>query len=296
MDNVSTPKDSRFNVYTTLAVGILAISTGAIFVKLADAPSLVIAAYRVGIASVILIPIAVLKARHELQDMSASDWKTALLAGFFLSLHFAAWVASLKFTSVANSVVLVNMSPIWVGIFAPFITNEKMKPMVLVSILLSVSGALVIGLGDYALAENVLWGDCLALAGGFCTAGYLLMGRRLRQKLSLIAYVSVCYGSAAFILWSLVLLFDMQIWGFSNQTIAAFFSMALLPQLIGHSSYNWALRYFSTGFVAVSLLGEPIGSTFLAYIIFHEGLTVMKVIGGIIIMVAIYMAARSEGR
>ena len=296
MDNASTLKNSRFNVYTALTIGILAISTGAIFVKLADAPSLVIAAYRVGIASVILIPIAVLTVRHELQDMSASDWRFALLAGFFLSLHFAAWVASLKFTSVANSVVLVNTSPIWVGIFAPFITNEKMKPMVLVSILLSVSGAIVIGLGDYASRENALWGDCLALAGGVCTAGYLLMGRRLRQKLSLIAYVSVCYGCAAFILWILVLLFDMQIWGFSDQTVTAFFAMALFPQLIGHSSYNWALRYFSTGFVAVSLLGEPIGSTFLAYIIFHEGLTGMKVIGGIIIMGAIYMAARSENR
>ena len=296
MDNARTPNDSRINAYLALASGILAISTGAVLIRLADAPSLTIAAYRVGIAALILMPVAMHKARPEIRRLSATDWKIALLAGFFLAMHFATWVASLKFTSVANSVVLVNTSPIWVGIFAPVITREKIRTMMMMSILLSVLGTMVIGMGDYATGGKALWGDCLALTGGLYLAGYLLMGRRLRQKLSLIAYVSVCYGSAAMILWSVVLLMGIRAWGFSNQTVTALISMALVPQLIGHSCYNWALKYFSTGFVAVTLLGEPIGSVFLAYILLHEGLTAVKVIGGIFILAGICAAATSENR
>jgi drug/metabolite transporter (DMT)-like permease len=295
MDNAWKEKDYRINPTLALIGGVLAISTGAIFIRLAaDAPALVIAAYRVGIATLMILPISVFKARDELLNLSSAELKTASLAGFFLALHFAAWVSSLKFTSVANSVVLVNTSPLWVGIFAPLITKEKIKRPVLLSIFMSIFGAFVIGYGDYVSGSNALAGDFLALAGGFCMAGYLLMGRKLRQKLSLIAYVSVCYGSSAILLWSLVILLGFPIWGFSGQTVAAFFSMALFPQLIGHSCYNWALKYFSTSFIAISLLGEPVGSTFLAYMFFHEGLSLMKITGGVFILTAIYIVANSE--
>ena len=296
MDPAFSPRQARFNPYVALATGVTAISTGAILVRMADAPALVIAAYRVGLAALMLMPLAIYASRREIVALKASEWKIAVLSGLFLSLHFATWVASLKFTSVANSVVLVNTSPVWVGLFAPFVTGEKLRPIMLCSIALSLFGVVVIGIGDAPSENAALWGDVLALTGGLCAAGYLLMGRRLRQKLSLIAYVSVCYGSSACILWCIVIGLHLQIRGFSTQTVAAFFFMALFPQLIGHSCYNWALKYFSTGFVAVSLLGEPIGATFLAYILFHEGLTPMKVIGGVIIMAAIYLAAVSENR
>ena len=295
MDSTWKEKKSQINPYIALIGGVLAISTGAIFIRLADeAPALVIAAYRVGIATLMILPIALYKARDELLNLSIPDLKIALMAGLFLALHFAAWVSSLKYTSIANSVVLVNTSPLWVGIFAPFITKEKIKRLVVLSIFMSVFGAFIIGYGDYALENNALWGDFLALVGGFSMAGYLLMGRKLRQKLSLIVYISVCYGSSALILWFLVILLDFPVWGFSGQTVAAFFSMALFPQLIGHSCYNWALKYFSTSFIAVSLLGEPVGSILLAYVLFHEGLSFTKVIGGVFILSAIYLAASRE--
>jgi drug/metabolite transporter (DMT)-like permease len=295
MDSSLKEKKLPINPILSLFVGVLAISTGAILVRLAEeAPALVIAAYRVGIAAVIIFPIAFATARDELLNLSTSDLKIALIAGFFLAMHFAAWVSSLKYTSIANSVVLVNTSPLWVGIFAPVITKEKIKPMVVLSILISILGAAIIGYGDYSSESSALWGDFLALAGGFSMAGYLLMGKKLRHKLSLIAYVFVCYGSSAILLWSLVILLGLQLWGFSGQTVAAFFSMALFPQLLGHSCYNWALKYFSTGLVAVSLLGEPVGSIILAYVLFHEGLTVMKCIGGGFILTAIYLAASRE--
>lgn len=283
-----------FNPYLALLSGVLAVSTGAIFARLADAPALVIAAYRVGLATLVITPIALLKAREELLGLSRREILLAVLSGFFLALHFATWISSLNYTSVVNSVVLVNTNPLWVGLFTPFITKERIKPIVAVGILISVTGGIIIGAGDFATGGKALLGDFLALAGSVCVAVYLLLGRNLRRKLSLLAYIFVCYGSAAAILWAVVLIGQLPISGFSSNTYACFWAMALFTQLIGHSSYNWALRWFSAGLIAVSLLGEPIGSTILAYFIFDEGLTWFKFVGGGLILIAIYISAAGE--
>ena len=174
------------------------------------------------------------------------------------------------------------------------VLKEKIKGLTLVSILLSVLGCAIIGFGDIAGGDRALWGDFLALVGGLCMAGYLILGSRLRKKLSLLVYISICYGSAAIILWTVVLLMNLQISAFSSQTLWAIWGLAFISQIIGHSSYNWALRYCSTTLVALSFLGEPVGSTILAYILFREDLTLTKAIGGLIILAAIYMVAKSE--
>ena len=285
-----------FNPYLALIIGTMAVSTGAIFARLADAPSLVIAAYRVGIASLILAPITWCKARDEMVTLSKRDLKLAVLSGFFLALHFATWISSLEYTSVANSVVLVNTNPLWVGLLTPLIAKEKVKRAALISIVISVIGGAIIGYGDFATGGKALLGDGLALAGSLCAAVYLLLGRNLRRKLSLLPYIFICYGSAAVILWVIVLSLGLPISGFSTGTVAAFWGMALIAQIIGHSTYNWALKWLSAGLIAVSLLGEPIGSTILAYFLFDEGLTVYKIVGGGIILSAIYIAASSESR
>ncbi len=273
-----------------------AVSTGAIFARLADAPALVIAAYRLGLATLVLAPIAWWKAHDELLNLSARELKLGLISGLFLAMHFATWISSLNYTSVANSVILVNTNPLWVGLLTPLIAKERIQKLAVLSIIISVIGGLIIGLGDFATGTQALWGDGLALIGSICAAIYLLLGRNLRRKLSLLPYIFVCYGSAAVILWVIVLILNLPITGFSMDTVAAFWAMALISQLIGHTSYNWALKWFSASLIAVSLLGEPIGSTILAYFLFEEGLTWSKVIGGIIILSAIYIAASVENK
>jgi drug/metabolite transporter (DMT)-like permease len=282
------------NPYIVLAGGIIGVSTGAIFARLADAPALVTAAYRLGLASLILVPLAVWKVGDELRGLSARDIRLAVLSGFFLALHFATWISSLDYTAIANSVVLVNTIPLWVGLLTPLVARERIRKLTIVSIGFSVVGGAIIGYGDFATGGRALWGDLLALIGAFCAAIYLLLGRNLRRKVSLLAYVAVCYGSAAIFLWAVVLGLNLPITGYGSQTVAAFWAMALISQILGHSSYNWALKWFSPGFVAVALLGEPIGSTLLAYLIFNEGITWLKLFGGIFILVAIYIAARGE--
>lgn len=286
--------DQPFNPLVILILGIIGVSTGSIFARLADAPALVTAAYRVGLASLILVPLAAWKARDELRSLSFRDIRLAILSGFFLALHFATWISSLDYTAIANSVVLVNTIPLWVGLFTPLIAKDRLARATLVSIIISVGGGVIIGFGDFATGGRALLGDLLAVIGAICAAIYLLIGRNLRRKLSLISYVALCYGSAALFLWLVVLVLKLPLTGYSTQTVTAFWAMALISQIIGHTSYNWALKWFSAGFVAVALLGEPIGATIMAYIIFDEGLTWVKFIGGLFILSAIYIAAAGE--
>jgi drug/metabolite transporter (DMT)-like permease len=282
------------NPYLVLIFGVIGVSTGSIFARLADAPAIVTAAYRVGLATLILIPVAGWKARGELGNLSLHDIKLAVLSGLFLALHFATWISSLDYTAIANSVVLVNTIPLWVGLLTPLVSKDRIKRATVISIIISVIGGAIIGFGDFAIGGNALWGDFLAVVGAMCAAVYLLLGRNLRRKLSLLAYVVVCYGSAAVLLWLIVIFLDLPITAYSADTFAAFWAMALISQILGHSSYNWALKWFSTSFIAVALLGEPIGSTIMAYIIFKEGLTWTKFIGGLFILSAIYIAASGE--
>ena len=286
--------DLPINPLIILVFGIIGVSTGSIFARLADAPALVTAAYRVGLASLILIPLAAWKARDELRNLSFHDIRLAIVSGFFLALHFASWISSLDYTAIANSVVLVNTIPLWVGLLTPLIAKDRLTRATVISIIVSVIGGVIIGFGDFATGGQALLGDFLAVIGAICAAIYLLLGRNLRRQLSLLSYVAICYGSAALFLWLAVIALQLPVSGYSTQTVAAFWAMALVSQIIGHSSYNWALKWFSSGFVAVALLGEPIGATIMAYIIFNEGLTWTKFIGGLVILSAIYIATTGE--
>lgn len=264
--------------------------------RVADAPALVTAAYRVGIASLVLLPLVWFKAREELFDLRAKDLGLAILAGAFLALHFATWIASLDYTSVANSVILVNTNPVWVGLLTPLITHDRIRIATVGCIVLSVAGGVIIGWGDFATGGSALWGDALALMGSIFAAVYLLIGRNLRRRVNLLAYIFLCYGSAALFLWGAVAVSGQSVTGFSGATWGAFCGMALFSQLVGHTSYNWALKWISTSSVAVSLLGEPIGASLLAYLIFGEALTGPMFIGGGMILMAIYWVARDEGK
>jgi len=294
MMNRTQTSSPPINPVVVLTLGIFGVSTGAIFARLADAPALVTAAYRLGLASLILIPLAAWRARDELRSLSLREYKLAIVSGFFLSLHFAAWISSLDYTAIANSVVLVNTIPLWVGLLTPLISKDRLTKATIVSIIVSVIGGGIIGLGDFATGSQALLGDLLAVVGAICAAVYLLLGRSLRPRLSLLSYVAICYGSAAAFLWLAVFALQLPASGYSTATVAAFWGMALVSQIIGHSSYNWALKWFSSSLVAVALLGEPIGSTIMAYLIFGEGLTWSKFIGGMFILSAIYIAAASE--
>jgi len=293
-----------------LFVGILAVSTASIMIRFAqrEAPSLAIAAWRLSLAALVLAPFALSRRRAELTSLTHKERLLAVFSGLFLAIHFAAWISSLSFTSVASSVVLVSTAPLWVALLAPLFLKEPLPSVMLVGLLLALLGSAIVGVSDscawtsaglacpgldeFLRAKSFL-GDLLALVGAFSVAGYLLIGRGLRSRLSLLSYIFVVYGVAAVALLVVALLFGLPLFGFSPTTYLWLLGLALVPQLIGHTSYNWALAYLPAAFVSIVVLGEPVGSSILAYFILDEKITILKLIGALLILVGIYLAARA---
>lgn len=294
-----------------ILLGVLATATASIFIRYAqrDMPSLVIAAYRLSIASLVLTPIALTRHRTELRSLTRVELGLGLLSGVFLAIHFATWISSLRYTSVASSVVLVYTAPVWVALLTPVTLNEKFSRWAMVGLVLALLGSTIVGLSDTCTVEAgmircpsftefvhgaAFLGDLLALAGALAAAAYLLVGRRLRGKVSLVPYIFLAYGMGAIVLLAIMAAARETPLGYPPITYLWLVLLALLPQLVGHTVINWALRYLSAAFVAITMLGEPIGSTILALALLGETPSVVKVFGAILILLGIYIAARSE--
>jgi len=281
-----------FRLYTFLSIGIIAISTASIFIKLCDAPALVIATYRLILASLMLSPLT--GYRKPWRGWERMDLGWFFLSGLSLSLHFALWIGSLKYTSVASSVVLVTTHPIFVGVGGLLFLKERLGLNLIIGIAFSVLGSGLIGYGDMTLSREALTGDGLALLGAIAASGYLLVGRKMRKDQELFSYIFPVYSTAGLILILLSLIFRQSFYGYSASTYFYLFLLALVPQLIGHTTFNWALKYLPASIVAVAILGEPIGSTILAYFILGEGLTIWKVLGGISIFAGILIGLKKK--
>jgi len=265
-----------------------------VLIRLADAPSLVIAAYRLSLASLILAPLGLARAAPEFRALSHRDLVFAGLSGIFLAVHFAFWITSLSHTSVASSVVLVTINPIFVGIASHFLTGDRLTRETLIGIALAIAGAVIIGYGDWGIGWGAFWGDVLALLGALAVAGYYLIGRRLRRRVSLLAYASLAYVTAALVLLALAVANGDSLQGYSGQTYLMFILLALVPQLLGHTSLNWALRYVSATLVSIAVLGEPVGATILAYLVLGEVPTPPEIGGGALILAGVYIAFRAR--
>lgn len=300
----------RFPPLLVLFLGVLGISSGSILVRLAQGeamPSLVIAAWRLTLASAVLLPLALTRRRVELTQMSGAAWRLALLSGFMLALHFASWISSLAYTSVASSTVLVTTSPLWVGLMAPFLLGERLSRPLKIGIALAMVGSVLIGVADvvalvdgrfqfsltqFSSQPNPLLGNGLALIGAVAASFYLIIGRRLRPTMSLLSYTAVVYSTAALFLISFALAAGYSLLGYTLVAYFVMMLMALFPQLIGHSSYNWALGYLPAAYVAVAVIAEPIGATLLALILFQEIPNWLTLLGSTLLLGGIVYASR----
>jgi drug/metabolite transporter (DMT)-like permease len=281
-----------------LAIGILAVSTASIFIRYAqtEAPSLVIAAYRLSVASLVVAPIGCVFRRFELRTLRAAEWGWMLLSGVFLALHFATWVSSLEYTTVASSVVLVATSPLWVALAGWALLHERLTRTVIGGLVVAMIGVLVVSLSDAAqqAGSAPLLGNALALAGALMVAGYWLIGRKIRARLSLVPYVAVVYSLGAITLLVVTLSAQEALTGYTPIVFVWFVLLGLVPQLVGHSSFNWALARLPATSVAVATLGEPIGSTVLAYLLLDEAVTPLKALGAALILTGIVLCVRGQ--
>ncbi|GEJ56314.1 DMT family transporter [Anaeromyxobacter diazotrophicus] len=287
-----TPTPRR--VRAGLALGVLSVSWAAILVRLADAPALAVAAWRLVLAGAAALAFALLRRRAELGALDRRALGLLAGAGLALALHFATWVSSLRLTSVASSVALVTTQPVWVALLSRALLGERIAPRVAGGIALAVAGGAAMAGGDLALGPRALAGDALALAGAVAAALYFVAGRRVRARLSLGAYVGVVYPAAALGLLALALAAGTPLAGYGARTWAALALLAVVPQLLGHSLLNWSLRWLSGTFVAVTILAEPVMSTVLAIPVLGERPTATQLVGGLVLLGGVVLAASGE--
>jgi drug/metabolite transporter (DMT)-like permease len=304
---------SKPSHYLGLGLGLCAVSTASIVIRYAQAdgaPSLIIAAWRLTLASLILLPVVLWCYRAELRALTPRAWGLAFISGVFLGAHFATWISSLAYTTVASSVVIVSSSPLFVALISAAILREWPARAVMAGLTVALLGIVVIGAADLcqphgcpALAD--LWqgpaflGNLLALAGAIAAAAYYSLGRALRQgqagrpSMSLITYIFITYGTACLTLLATAFVARLPVTGYAPRVWLWFGLLAVVPQLLGHSSFNWALRYLPATYVSVAALGEPIGSTILAIFLLGEIPSPLKIAGGALILAGIFVASQS---
>lgn len=275
--------------FLVLAFALAGVSFGSIFVRLAAAPALAIALWRMTLASAVVVPAAVATGAAA-RRAGVRDWSLATAAGGLLALHFATWITSLQFTSVAASVLLVNTAPVFVALLL-WLTGQRPAARTWAAVALGVAGAIVIA-APASGERGSLLGNLLAIGGAVAMAAYLLLAREAQRGLPYLPYVAAAYGTAAAVLWAAVLWTGTDWRGFSPQTWAALAAMAAVSQLVGHGGYNWSLRHLHPAFVSIALTGEPVLASLLAWWLLDEPLTLRIAGGGVLVLAAIVVAAR----
>ncbi|MFV1858671.1 MAG: DMT family transporter [Anaerolineales bacterium] len=293
-------KASRPPVGAVLALAVLAASFSSIFIRFAqsEASSLVISAYRLAIATLLLSPILLFRYRGEVRSLGRTETRLSLVAGVFLALHLGTWVTSLEYTSVASSVVLVQTAPLMVAALSPLLLGEQISRRLMAGLLIATVGGVIVGISDACGAEGCLQldelfrgtailGDLLALAGAAAAAGYMIAGRRVRRSVSLVPYIGIAYGAAAVMLIVAAFFEGTPLFGFEPITYLWLVLLAVFPQLVAHTSYNWALGYVAAAVVALVLLSEPLAAGVLALLILNETPTIVRLVGGLLILIGI---------
>lgn len=291
--------DPRVSPRAGLLLAIVAVSAGAILVRLSDAPSSVAAFYRVLFTTLPLIPIAVWRYWDHFARITRRDLLFAVCSGIALALHFAAWFESLSWTSVAASVTLVQAQPVFVALGAWLLLRERVTSRMVVGILVTVIGMVSMSFGDFVggvrIGPRPLYGNTLALFGAVMAAGYVLAGRSLRQRLALVPYVVVVYSVCTVSLFAIVYAEGHALSGYPPREWAIFVGLAVGPGLFGHTVLNWVLGHLESSVVSVSLLGEPVGATILALVFLSEVPTPITIIGGAVVLTGIAITSSASG-
>ena len=279
----------RLKIAIVLIFGLAGLSFGSILVRFSqEAPPLVIAFYRMFWSLVILSPFCLLSKKR----ISAFqfDWRR-ILAGIALALHFAFWITSLSYTSVAVSVLLVNTSPVLVAVLSYLVFSERLTGTGMAGIILTICGSLLLVWGDLARIGDPK-GAMLALLGAFMLGIYLVAGKKIRHTSNLLEYVVPVYFIAAMVLGALVLIQGHPVFGYSGRTHIFLFLLGLVPQIMGHTSYNWAIRHISATLISIMIVMEPFLASIWAWWLLDEPVTLTIISGGILVAAGIIIVSR----
>jgi len=280
--------------FFALIIGVVAVSTSAIFVKLASSPAPIVATYRLVAAVLLMLPFVLFHKDSLLQvkQMTAKQWGLGILSGFFLASHFLLWFESLHYTSVASSTVLVSLQPLFSFIGGYLVYKERISGLGILGGIIAIGGCFIIGWGDFQFGGTALFGDFLALLGALTVTLYFLIGQHVRKSLSLRTYTFIVYAVSALFLLLYSVSASYPLTDFPASDWIWFLSLAVIPTFLGHSIFNWVIKWLSTTTISMSILGEAVGSSILAYFILGETITIPQWIGGSVILAGIYIFIR----
>lgn len=265
-----------------LAVSIIAISFAAVFVKMSSAPSSILSMYRLWIIVILMLPI-VWKKREEFRRIQARDWCFLIGSGFFLALHFLLWFASLKFTTVASSTIILALQPIVSLVGGFFLFKERTTSSAIATMGIAILGVMCIGWGDLGLSEQAVIGDILSFLSVIAVVGYLFIGQTTVKKVSHWIYSFTVFAFAGLFIAIYNVIMSVPFTGYSTWDWWIFILLAIVPTA-SHMINNWLLNYVNATTISMSILGEPVGASILAFFLLGEKLNVMQVIGSVLVL------------
>ncbi|RFU63703.1 DMT family transporter [Peribacillus glennii] len=289
-------QEPMFNPYLALAIGVASVSASAILVKFSTAPSAVIAFYRLLFSVCLTIPFLSSRNIHELLKLGKKDFCFSILAGVFLAFHFILWFESLDYTSVASSTVLVTLQPLFAFVGAFLFFKDRVSIRTILSGIIAIGGSIVIGWGDLQISGLALWGDVLALIACALVTGYLLFGQSVRKRISSVTYTFVVYTVSTVTLLLYVILTGESLAPYPAADWIYFVLLAVFPNLLGHSLFNWSLKWLSTTTISMAILMEPIGASILAYLLLGEKIVWTQGLGGFVIIAGLIMYLKNENK
>ena len=269
-----------------VAVGVLAVSAAAIFIRLAEAPAIALAFWRCALGAAVLVPPAIVRRDR---FPRGRELYVGVASGVALGAHFGFWISSLDYTSVAASVVLVSTQPVFVAILAYLLFGERTSPLSFAGILVALAGTAIIAV-DGTVGSAALLGNALALVGAVTVAIYVLIGRSSRTTggIGVLPYSIVVYSAAALTLLAAAIPFEVRLWGYSGETWFWIWAITLGPQIMGHTVFNWALRYVEASIISGTILAEPVVSALLAWLILSETPGVLTILGGAVVLAGLF--------
>ena len=273
-----------------ILAGTFFTSVSSIIIRFSEAPALVIAAYRMLFTCIMLFFPVYIKNRREFKSLQKNDYLLCIISGVFLALHFASWIQSIQMTTIANSTILVSCSPIFVAAINYFLLKERITGKMIVGIAMSLIGTVIIGMGSYqGNGTGMMLGNVLAFMGAIFVAGYLVIGGVVRKTVSAGVYVFIVYSVSALVLFLMCLASGTPVYPYPLREFVLFFLLAFFSSILGHTVYNYLMKYYSSTLISISTLMEPVFASLMAMLIFKEIPSAYTVLGGIIIIGGIYL-------
>ena len=276
-------------------LGVAGVSLSAVLVRWSTAPSLILVLYRVGMAAALLAPYTLLRHREELRALARREVLLCLASGAFLGLHFAAYFESLRYTSIASSVVLVDTEVLFVALGTVLVLRQRLSGRAWLAVALAFGGSVVIAMADTAVGPDAVRGDIIALSGALCMAVYTMIGAVCRKNISTTVYTFLVYCSAALTVLVIALFSGLPLAGYGAENVLTAFDMAVFCTLLGHSVFSWGLKYLPPAFISTAKLLEPVFASVWGLLLFREVPGALTVLGGAVIILGVWLYGRETG-